>query len=191
MHVRCHGTGYIFSTMGIELRSLACNSCGASLTVTDATRFVTCAHCGSQLAVHRTDNSAFTEIVSEIREQNLQIAEDLRVVRLQNDVEALDRDWEIQREAYISTKENGEKTEPHPASNLAGGVLAVVLAVVWLVGTSMPDGPQWYSLIGPVIGLLGILNAVSGYHRSHEFARLKDRYQKRREQLLKKKAEFD
>lgn len=42
-----------------------CNRCGASLTVAEDTRFVTCGKCRARLAVRRNGDAIFTEVLAE------------------------------------------------------------------------------------------------------------------------------
>src|SRR5687768_2326314 len=77
--------------MGTQVTSIACNNCGAALQVSDATRFATCTYCNSQLAVHRTDSAAYTEVLHAVKANTDRIADDVGAIRVQNELEALDR----------------------------------------------------------------------------------------------------
>lgn len=52
--------------MSVQLLSMACNNCGAPLRVPADVRFVTCQHCGAQLAVETQEDVAFTRKLDDI-----------------------------------------------------------------------------------------------------------------------------
>jgi len=98
----------------MELLTLACNHCGAPLEVGAQTRFVTCRHCSRQLAVKHTDNSAFTEVLEKMAGQTEAMAEDLRAIRAQNEIEQLDREWSAEAEQYMEAGKDGGVSRPQP-----------------------------------------------------------------------------
>lgn len=70
----------------MELVSLSCNNCGAPLEAPKTANYLTCAHCGSRLAIQRTSTAYFTEVMGQVAENTAQIAQG---------VQALDIDkWE-------------------------------------------------------------------------------------------------
>jgi hypothetical protein len=42
-----------------------CNACGASLSVPETTRFVTCGKCRARLAIRRSDTAIYTEVLDD------------------------------------------------------------------------------------------------------------------------------
>ena len=60
----------------MELETLSCNNCGAPLEVPPGANFVTCAHCGSRLAIKRTDNASYTEVLDQIGQRTERMSED-------------------------------------------------------------------------------------------------------------------
>lgn len=75
----------------MSLLSLTCNHCGAPLSVPEETRFVTCQFCAAQLEVKHEGNAVFTHVAS-IDRSAADIARNLETIRLQNELEQLDRD---------------------------------------------------------------------------------------------------
>ena len=41
----------------MNAETLNCNNCGAPINVPAAAKYATCAHCGTQLAIRRTDSA--------------------------------------------------------------------------------------------------------------------------------------
>lgn len=107
-----------------------CNQCGATLTISRATNFVTCGSCDTSLTVHRTGFSTFTELTQKpteitpepVRESapapNVERASGRRdelselqrqneVNRLENQLNRLDFEWEKEKEQYMITRRYG------------------------------------------------------------------------------------
>src|SRR5579862_4164784 len=95
-----------------QATTVACNHCGASLPIADNTRFVTCGYCGSQLEIHRSGSSIYTEVLQSIDQRTQRIEQDVEQIKKQNALEQLDRDWMIQREQYMVTSKNGRQDLP-------------------------------------------------------------------------------
>jgi hypothetical protein len=110
----------------METVSVTCNHCGAPLTVGEATRFATCKHCGRQLKIVHGESSTYTEVLTGIAETTTRIAEDTAVIRVQNDIERLDREWQDERQQYYSRDKNGTSHPPSVGGLIAGVVVAVV-----------------------------------------------------------------
>lgn len=86
----------------METLSVRCNHCGAPLSVSAQTRFVTCQFCHSSLEVKRSESSIFTEEVARMAENTDKMAGSLDIIQLQNEIERLDREWTA-----------GHPTSPH------------------------------------------------------------------------------
>lgn len=69
----------------MELLSMSCNKCGAPLEVPAGTSFVTCTYCKSSLAIHRTGNAAYTEVLAQIDHKTDQILEHVEAIGKQVD----------------------------------------------------------------------------------------------------------
>ncbi len=81
----------------MKVESLACNNCGAPLEVAETTKFATCTHCGSRLSISRSGSAAYTEVLAQIGQHTEQMSDDLTAIRLHNDLERLDRDWQVKK----------------------------------------------------------------------------------------------
>jgi uncharacterized Zn finger protein (UPF0148 family) len=69
----------------MEILSMSCNKCGAPLQVPTGTNFVTCTYCKSALAIHRTGNAAYTEVLAGIDRKTDQILEHVEAIGKQVD----------------------------------------------------------------------------------------------------------
>jgi len=71
--------------------TLTCNQCGEPLEVPEGTRFLTCTACSSQLEVHRSGSTAYTEVL-----------EATETAKLELELEKLDREWMEEKERHGS-----------------------------------------------------------------------------------------
>lgn len=111
----------------MTLLSVSCNHCGAPLEISEETKFVTCRHCHRQLAVKHSDSSVFTEVLTQLAERTAGMADDLKIIQLQNDLERLDREWEAESREYLVEEKNGHTSRPSPVlTTIMGGVMLVI-----------------------------------------------------------------
>ncbi len=110
--------------------SLACNGCGAPLDVPAAARYATCAHCGSRLTIQRNDSAVWTGVAERIAGDTGRINEGVTLLALQAELERLDREWQMQREAPAARRGKDGK----PESALGGLIgLAIPLFVLYMI----------------------------------------------------------
>jgi hypothetical protein len=145
----------------MEVQSLSCNGCGAALDVGPATNFVTCAHCGSRLAIKRTSSSAYTEVLGEIAGHTAQMVDNLDIIRLKSELELLDVAWankqaefekateraELEKENYAAESQLAATTAPQgsddDSSSASGrvGILFVIAMITVGAGLLGAVGP--------------------------------------------------
>src|SRR5687767_5937367 len=116
--------------------SVSCNHCGAPLQVPAGTRYVTCTYCGARLEVHRSGNAAYTEVLEALQQKTTQIAGDVEAIRVQNEIERLDREWMMEREGYMVRDKRGGTHVPTAASSVLVSVVMVAFAIFWMSGAS-------------------------------------------------------
>lgn len=169
----------------MKLLSVKCNDCGAPLEVAESTRFVTCNHCGSQLAVQRTASSVFTEKLEQLSQKTDQIAGNLEVIRLQNELERIDREWAMERESLLVRGKEGQVHEPSGSSSLVGAFVAIMVGTGWMIFTSRMGAPAIFPLFGLVFIIAGVAGAFSGHSRANRFNAARSRHETARQELLK------
>lgn len=111
----------------------------------------------------------------------------LRQIRLQNELERLDREWEMERESYMSTDKYGSRHVPSGGGSLVGGVIAGGFGVFWIIQTtSAPAGtmPAIFPLFGVLLIVLGVGGAIHGFIQADAYRLAHERYQQRRAELL-------
>jgi hypothetical protein len=165
--------------MATEITSVTCNHCGAPLQVPDSTRFVTCSHCGSQLEIHRSGNAVYTEVLQRIDERTEQMADDLNVIRRQNEIERLDREWQMRRETLLVRNKDGSTSTPGAIGAIVGSVFAGVIGCFVL-----SSAPSPMNLIGLVFILIGVVGGIMQVGKASEYRDAEAAYLRQRQALL-------
>ena len=164
--------------------SVACNHCGAPLQVESATRFVTCAYCKSQLEIKRTGSSYFTSVLERIDQNTQSIAENVEAIRLQHELERVDREWEKERGEFATRDKNGNIVYPQ-ASSAIGGIVGIGFGILWtiitcaMMGSAPNEGP--FPIVKVVFPLFGVLFVIVGVVSTIKRAGTADTYKGREE----------
>lgn len=146
----------------MKITKVCCQGCGADLEVDEDIRFVNCNYCGAKLEIVHDRTTTHSRVLEKLERRSDEMAEDLRVIRLQNDLEKLDREWDRELQGLMVTGKNGEKSLPTSMGSVAGGVVAVAFGIAWMGFASSTGAP------GPVVlfGFLFIGVAVFGMIRN-------------------------
>ncbi|MGN6370584.1 MAG: hypothetical protein ACTHN5_20215 [Phycisphaerae bacterium] len=178
----------------MQLATVSCNKCGAALQVPETARFVTCRYCGAQLEVKRTESTISTEVLDRIDQRTADMAEDLDAIRRATEVEQLDREWALKRDALLVRNKNGSTSRP----SVTGGLIVIfvgggfclfwtIMAFAITAGASHAGAPGAIMLF-PFFGIAGIAGAVFGGIKmmtaSQDFDAAERQYQQRRQEIL-------
>lgn len=166
----------------VSLEQLSCNNCGAPLKVPASANFVTCNHCRTQLAIRRTSDVSYTEALEEMSRKTEELTQQVRHLTWQNELAALDRNWEREKERYMVTDKHGRKHVPSELSAFVGAVLFAVVGVVMMtVGATSGNGlPVLFGVAAMVIGAIA---GVAGVNRAKDYRAAQRRYRRRRASL--------
>jgi hypothetical protein len=183
----------------MELLALNCQHCSAPLKVPADAKFVTCTHCGSQLAVRRGGSVAWTETLDAIDDRTERMAEQLDDLHRRSAVADLDRRWEAERERFYVSGKHGERHLPMPGASIICGVMITVFGTIWTaiacaMGGFMAGnapGPfdvigMLFPLFGVAFGAFGIAISVWSYRKAGEYEQAEAAYRRERERLLGK-----
>lgn len=177
----------------METLSVRCNHCGAPLTVGTDTRFVTCQFCHCQLEVKRTDSSIFTEEVAKLAKNTEKMAESLEVIKLQNEIERLDREWAAAQplKPHQSRGRHGNPTGPprSPQGAAFGLIFAIFFAVVCfsMAGLASSNGaPGLFALVPVGMGIMALFGGFKAIGASHKYQQQQSTYQEQRNRLAAK-----
>src|SRR5688500_10310212 len=136
--------------MSTSVTSVSCNHCGGPLQVPETTRFVTCSYCGMRLEIHRSGNAVYSEVLAAIDQRTAKMTDDLEAIRRQNEIERLDREWQMRRDSLMVSGKNG----PHEPSTI-GGIFGLIMGTVIGIAV-MASAPAPMNLVGLVFMLVGI-----------------------------------
>ena len=140
--------------MSTRLETLACNNCGAQLSIPLDARYATCSHCRSQLEVHRDPTVSYTSKLDEIDRRTEQMAEDLAHLRRQS--ETVDLDELPRRLAKAS-----------PANKFFGSLVGLLFAgffvlfgIFFATSSANAGAPAIFQIAGGFFALIGIVTAA-------------------------------
>ena len=171
----------------LKIIDVNCNHCGATLQVDEKTRFVTCNYCHSRLAIQRSDSAVFTEVLDKIEQNTGQMAENLELIRLQSELEQIDREWMMSRDNLMVSGRNGSRSEPSMALGVFTIVIGVVFGVIWISATSSAQhAPPLFSLFGLLVVGVFIFGGISSINKSGQLDSARRDYETRRLRLVSK-----
>ena len=165
----------------MEIESLACNGCGGPLQVPQSANYVTCNHCGSQLAIRRTESTTYTKQLDAIETKQDELIEKIDRLERTNLVAQLDREWQQERSRFMITDKTGQKHVPSKGTALASFVVAG-FGVGWvlLTGLSSPS----FAVFGVIFTGMAIAQGIATSNKSTKYRQAKRRYEKRRHELF-------
>ena len=173
--------------------ALTCNHCGARLEVAATTKFVTCARCDTVLEIKRTNSARFTEVygpapVAHKSKGSRKFMAEADVA-LEEELNALDRQWDVERDRYLLTSEFGGKRIPSKRRGLVAAAILVGLAVILflLFGALQPTRA---TEVGPYVSgfvlLAGLGLGWFQYSKGVDYERAHAAYQVRRDAVIAK-----
>lgn len=165
--------------------SFLCNNCGAPLQVQASTKFCTCSFCGSHLKLRQEGGTVFCEVLGELKARTERIEDDVRRIRLNQELEALDREWEQEEEQFSTRQKDGSYVLPSKSDALLKGAVAAVAGVVWMGFASNTGAPVYVPLLGLFVIGMGIHLGIQGMQKADQFEKRKHIYQQRRARLLR------
>lgn len=171
----------------MNAETLNCNNCGAPLSVPSAAKYVTCTHCGTQLAIRRTESVAYTEKLDVIAERTEQIAEQVARLAEDSELERLDRQWAAEQEQFMVHDDQGNKSLPHAALSLVAGGLVATFGLIWTIGAASVGAPGFVVAFGVVFILFALFATVAGYAKANDFQAAFRKYRRLRADFLRRK----
>lgn len=137
--------------------SILCNHCGAPLRVLPEVKFCTCAHCGSTLRIRRSDQVVFSEVVRVLRAQHERIDQHLEALRIQGEIESLDREW-AERYPKAEPLSAGPVLPHHPLPGLIFIALFTAFALAFSIAGASSGAGFVFVPGGLLLAGLGIHN---------------------------------
>jgi len=114
----------------------------------------------------------------------------LSAIKRQNELERIDREWELECEQYLTTGNNGIRSEPNAIGGLIASIVAGVFGLIWTLSAENM-GAGKFSLLGLLFVGLAV---YMGYHSvtvGTKYMEAKARYQERRAAIVDRANESD
>lgn len=173
----------------MKVTKVCCQGCGADLDVSEGIRFVTCNYCHSKLEIVHGSSVTHSKVLEKLERKTKEMSDDLKVIRLQNELEKLDREWGVLQERFMTSGENGQRSLPSSGGSVFAGLMGIVGGVVWMVATSSMGAPGPFPLFGLVIIGFSVFGMIHGSRKAQEYNSARALMDRRRGKLLEQLAE--
>lgn len=169
----------------LQVLSVTCNHCGAPLEVPPSARFVTCRYCNSRLAVHQSGGAAYTEVLEQIDARTQQIASDVETIKLQNELEQLDREWMVDQQNFLERDSEGHSqlSQGLTAASVVGLLLVVGFIIYFISSSASMGAPPIFPIFGVGMLVLVTFAVIRGMKKATEYREAQERCKRRRRDL--------
>ena len=169
--------------------SVRCQHCGAPLQIGDDLRFITCTYCKASLEVVRDDSTVHTRVLDEIRENTTVTREKLEVLDLQNEIERVDREWEMAREGFVVHGKNGSRSMPSTGGAVTGMIVGCIVGGLMLAMMSSSPIPSssagsFFLLVPMIMIVLSLIGGFSGLAKAERYKAAEADHLSKRQILL-------
>jgi hypothetical protein len=172
--------------------TINCANCGAPLEASASARFVSCRHCGTSLEIKRSDSAEWTETLDKVAAETERLRQDVDAIRIEQEVERLDREWQMRQEQLRERTRRGGSYRPSYLGATASLVGLLVFTIVFLgvffrssaTGMGLPPFFGLFFIFVIIMALVGVFRtfAKAGTYDAEERA-----YRQRREALLSRR----
>ena len=131
--------------------------------------------------MQQTGSTVYTEALEEITETTSRIADNTDYIKLQNELERIDREWSQEKESFMVRGKDGQISVPSRTASLVGGIMVVGFGILWtlfatgIAGVFAAGFGRFGVIAGlfPCFGLLfigfGVFICIHNYSRSWSF----------------------
>ena len=165
--------------------SLTCQKCGAPLAAADGVRFLTCNYCHSPLEIVRDESSTHTRLLETLERRSAEMAGNLEVIKWQNQLDRLDREWMLQRDSLMVRDKEGNLREPNAGTGIVGGVIAVIFGILWTSVAGSMHAPFPFPLFGLIFIGFALYTVLSNSGKASAYKAARVQYERRRLELLR------
>jgi hypothetical protein len=128
-------------------------------------------------------NGAVEPVPLKAGEDSL-VADHLEQIRWQNELEQLDREWEMERRNYLVSDKYGRTSIPTEGGSLAGALVIGGFGLAWSIGAASIGAPGIFPLFGILFIVFGVWSCIVSFGKAGDHQEALARYQKRRAELL-------
>jgi len=169
----------------MNAETVNCNNCGAPLSVPAAAKYATCAHCGTQLAIRRTESVTYTEKLDSIERRTEEIAGQVARLAQDSELDRLDRQWAAEQEQFMVRDSKGNRSLPNAAMSLMTGGFMAVFGLIWTIGAASMRSPGFVPAFGVVFIALALFIGVAGYRKAQDYQAARRQYLRRRANVIR------
>ncbi len=169
----------------MKVTKVCCQGCGADLQIDESIRYVTCNYCHVQLEVVHDASVTHTRQLDKIERTSDQLASNLKVIALQNDLERLDREWDHLRGSLLSRDKNGNVSEPSLTAAIIGGSLFAGSGL-FCIAAGAVQGSGALAFFGLIPILISIYLYIFETSKASDYQDLQQRYTSYRRKLTKR-----
>lgn len=182
----------------MKIKNICCQGCGAALGIEDSLRFVTCNYCHARLEVVHDPTVTHTRLLEKLERHSDQLVDEMKMLRFQNDLEQLDREWLDYRKSTFPCRPNGTPVEPSVGGSVMGGIMVIVVGLVfaafsfcasYLFGGVIGSPFAFFGVVGLVVVFFGFRTIIVGSSRAQVFENFRMSYQMRRADLVNRMEE--
>jgi len=166
----------------MKLLSLTCSHCAAPLEVPENAKFVTCSYCSARLAVHQSGGAAYTEVLEALEQRAEKIAEDVESLKLQSELDRIDREWMLERERYMLHDKHGRRHYPSKVGGSIMMVFVIGFAIFWMFMARETT----VVLFGFVFIAVAVVMFLVNLSKADQYERRRQQYERRRSQILRR-----
>lgn len=156
---------------------IACDACGASLTVSRDSRYVTCEACDTNLVIQRIGRGRVAKRLAEIgTEPTSDETDEEKLARLERELRDAERKWKRRRRELSSPDEEGNMVAPTRAS---AAVLALgTFGFGIMIGARAESWP-----VLAVVTLIGLFGAWITLQKAQSYGAAEHRWSRQRAEL--------
>ena len=168
----------------MKITKVCCQGCGADLEVDESIRYVTCNYCHARLEVVHDASVTHTRQLADIARNTGEMADRIKLLELQNDLERLDREWTSQRETLMVRNKEGHSSVPSSAGSIIGGIFVVAFGLIWIMFTMSMGAPGFFPLFGLFFVGFAIFSMVNGANKASTYQNLQAEHGTKRKALV-------
>lgn len=165
----------------MQTETVTCGGCGAPLTIPENVEYVSCKFCHAQLHVQRNQSVVFTEVMKSLQQQTERLADNTEVLRIQNEIALLDREWEQQSAGLMVHGKHGSVSVPDKTSTVLVGIFVVAFGLMWtcIAGVMFPP----FALFGILFVAIAMWNIIKQHNNAGRYAELQAAHEIKRNKL--------
>ncbi len=157
----------------MKLRAITCEQCSAPLEVPAKATSAKCGYCNSVLHLDQPQSQSLKSSGTD--------SGNLETIRLQNELERLDREWMMQRQSFMIKGKDGEMSIPDTTMIFASS-FGIVFAGFWTLATLFIFPP--FALFGGFMIFMIITQTAKAKEKMPQYKIAHSQYRRKRQEIL-------